>query len=390
MFSQTSGIPLTTEAGDNMDTQESFYGNAVTLGDILEQEGYSQTLMVGSDATFGGRRLYFENHGNFDILDYNYAIEQGWIPSDYRVWWGFEDEKLFGFAKQRLLELSEGEKPFNLTLLTVDTHVEDGYVCDNCRNEFGENQYANVMACSSRQVEEFVKWIQDQPFGEETSIVLVGDHPTMDSDFCEDVPEDYERRVYTCFLNGAGTEDPDKTRVYSTFDIFPTTLASLGVTIEGNRLGLGTNLFSAEETLTEKYGIQQESTELSKKSGLLEKLAQFDAEKAEVREQQGFFPGGDVQVSGYNKELAQIPIEVHNLRNINNGIQSISAAVWTNDSQDDLQWVPLTEQEDGSYAGTVNVQDFNYAAGDYHIHTYLTDDLGAKYMLGEWTITVED
>ena len=39
MFSQTSGIPLTTEAGDNMDTQESFYGNAVTLGDILEQEG---------------------------------------------------------------------------------------------------------------------------------------------------------------------------------------------------------------------------------------------------------------------------------------------------------------------------------------------------------------
>lgn len=390
MFAQTSGIPLTTEAGDNMDTQDSFYGNAITLGDILEKEGYSQTLMVGSDATFGGRRLYFEDHGNFDILDYNYAIKQGWIPADYRVWWGFEDEKLFDFAKQRLLALSEEEEPFNLTLLTVDTHVEDGYVCENCKDEFEENQYANVMACSSRQVDEFVKWIQEQPFGDETSIVLVGDHPTMDSDFCMDVPEDYERRVYTCFLNGAPAENPDKTRVYSTFDIFPTTLASLGVTIDGNRLGLGTNLFSGEETLIEKYGIQKVGTELSRKSKILEELAQFDTEKAKVREQQGFFPGGDVHVSDYDKELAQISIRVDNLRNINNGIQSISAAVWTNDSQDDLQWINLTVQEDGNYAGAVDVSAFQYTAGDYNIHVYLTDDLGAKYMLGETVKVVGD
>lgn len=390
VFSQTSGIPLTTEAGDNMDTQDTFYENAVTLGDILEKEGYSQTLMLGSDATFGGCRLYLKDHGNFDILDYKYAVENGWIPADYRVWWGYEDKKLFDFAKQRLLELSEGEKPFNLMMQTIDTHMEDGYVCDSCRSEFGENQYANVMACSSRQVVEFVNWIQSQPFGENTSIVLVGDHPTMDSDFCQDVSEDYERRVYTCFVNGGDAQNREKTRVYSAFDIFPTTLASLGVTIEGNRLGLGTNLFSEEETLTEKFGMEQESIELSRKSKLLEELAQFDTEKAKVREQQGFFPGGDVHVSDYDKELAQISIRVDNFRNINNGIQSISAAVWTNDSQDDLQWIDLTKQEDGNYAGAVDVSAFQYTAGDYNIHVYLTDDLGAKYMLGETVKVVGD
>lgn len=69
------------------------------LGDILEQNGYSRTLMIGSDATFGGRALYFTDHGNYDLEDYNYAIEQGWIPSDYRVWWGYEDERLFQNAK---------------------------------------------------------------------------------------------------------------------------------------------------------------------------------------------------------------------------------------------------------------------------------------------------
>lgn len=46
---------------------------------IFTKEGYSQTLLIGSDATFGGRRLYFEEHGDYDILDYNYAIENGWI-----------------------------------------------------------------------------------------------------------------------------------------------------------------------------------------------------------------------------------------------------------------------------------------------------------------------
>ena len=107
------------------------------------------------------------------------------------MFWGMEDQKLFACAKEKLQELSSGEQPFNLTLLTVDTHFEDGYVCDLCQNEFGDNQYANVMACSSRQVNHFIKWIQEQPFYENTTIVLSGDHWTMDSDFCNDVSADY-------------------------------------------------------------------------------------------------------------------------------------------------------------------------------------------------------
>ena len=34
-------------------------------------------------------------------------------------------------------------------------------------------------------------------------------------------------------------------------DMFPTTLASLGAVIDGDRLGLGTNLFSDKPTLAE-------------------------------------------------------------------------------------------------------------------------------------------
>ena len=49
-------------------------------------------------------------------------------------------------------------------------------------------------------------------------------------------------------------------------DLYPTTLAALGATIEGNRLALGTNLFSDEQTLIEKYGLEYVNNELMKVS----------------------------------------------------------------------------------------------------------------------------
>lgn len=236
------------------------------MNDILENAGYRQSLMIGSDATFGGRRLYFEEHGNCEMYDYKYAQETAWIPEDYKVWWGYEDKKLFEFAKEKLSEIAEEEEPFNFTLLTVDTHFEDGYLCDICRNTFKGDQYANVLACSSRQVDEFVNWIQKQKFYENTTIVLVGDHPTMDSDFCEDIDENYVRKVYTSYINPAAEPEIDKERYYTTFDMLPTTLAALGVEIEGERLGLGTNLFSGKQTLTERFGSETVKNELKRKS----------------------------------------------------------------------------------------------------------------------------
>ena len=244
MFAQSTGLPLNIPIEQNsMNTQDSFFPDIISIGDILESAGYSQTLMIGSDAEFGGRKLFYESHGDYDIFDYNYAAENSLIPEGYRVWWGFEDKRLFEFAKDKLTELAAQDQPFNLTMLTVDTHLRMDTSVRDCPDLYGDNVYANVMACSSRQVSEFVQWIQQQPFYENTTIVISGDHPTMDSDFCEDVPEDYTRKVYTTYIN-AGTEKEWNTyRTYTTFDNFPTTLASLGVSIEGERLGLGTNLF---------------------------------------------------------------------------------------------------------------------------------------------------
>lgn len=382
MFAQTAGLPLNISIdGNSMDTQDSFFDGALALGDILDEAGYSQTLLIGSDAAFGGRKQYFTEHGGYEMADYGYAMQEGWIPEGYSVWWGYEDEKLFDAAKEKLSQLAEADEPFNLTMLTADTHFEDGYLCPDCPDEY-DNQYANVIACSSRRVARFIRWIQDQPFYENTTIILSGDHPTMDSDFCEDISDDYERKVYTCYVNAPKEEALPMGRDFTTFDLFPTTLASLDVSIKGDRLGLGTNLFSSELTLTERYGIDKTEKELSKKSTFLEQLADINADKPEmmVRNDQNL---STIEVGAYEVEEGKIPLTVSGLVNTENQISSVLAAVWTGENQEDLQWLQLEGREDGSYYTDIFASNFGNYTGQYFIHIYIVDEYGSQYLLGE-------
>ena len=275
MFAQTSGLPLKSlENKSFQDEQAVFFPDVTALGDILHKQKYNQVLMVGSDSTFGGRKAYFTEHGPYEIYDYYTAKENERIPSDYKEFWGFEDQKLFTYAKEKVTELSQEKAPFNLTLLTVDTHFEDGYICELCTDEFGDDQYANAIACSSRQVAAFVTWLQEQPFYEDTTIVLAGDHLSMDKDFYVEVPYPEERQVYNAFINSAVEPSMEKNRKFATMDFFPTTLASMGVKIEGEKLALGTNLFSEEETLIEKYGKEGVNEGIAGKSSFFDKLGE--------------------------------------------------------------------------------------------------------------------
>jgi phosphoglycerol transferase len=72
--------------------------------------------------------------------------------------------------------------------------------------------------------------------------------------------------VYNCFINSAVETDNLTNREFTHMDIFPTVLAAMGYEIEGDRLGLGTNLFSDKLTLAEEMGFDLLNTEVSKSS----------------------------------------------------------------------------------------------------------------------------
>ena len=382
MFAQTSGLPLNISISANdMDTQDSFFPGVTTLGDILSDAGYTQTLLIGSEAQFGGRKLYFQEHGNYEMEDYSYAIENGLIPSDYKVWWGYEDQKLFEFAKEKLLQLSQGDEPFNLTMLTVDTHFEDGYVCEQCPTEY-DTQYSNVMACSSRQVGEFLKWIQQQDFYENTTIVISGDHPTMDSDYCAEIDQEgnYDRRVFTAYINAAAYAQDQQERTYSTFDNFPTTLAALGVQIDGDRLGLGTNLFSGKQTLLEEFGKSKVNAELKKKSEFIEKLSAVNKTNDALLIREGRMNGADADVDMTHATEGYIPVLVTNVSDsIVNNLQGLVLTVWTEDGQTDVTWYELNPDEEGNYAGVIDLSRFDYKSGTYYVNVRAVEQSKREY-----------
>lgn len=266
----TAGIPLSTDRifGDVNEYKGdgSYLNGAYSMGEVLKEEGYNLEVIMGSDATFGGRRQYFKTNGDYKIYDLNYAIEQGKMTIADKVWWGFEDDKLFEWSKEEITTLAKQDNPFNYVMITADTHFTDGYLSPKAENKF-ESQYENVHAYSSKCIYEFVKWVQAQEFYKNTTIVIIGDHLGMQNDFyTEKANDEYLRTVYNTIINPAIEPTNNNNRIFTTIDMYPTILASIGIKIEGEKLGLGTNLYSGIPTISEELGYEYISEEVKKYS----------------------------------------------------------------------------------------------------------------------------
>ncbi|HHX69796.1 MAG: LTA synthase family protein [Miniphocaeibacter sp.] len=261
----TSGIPLKGFV-NNEYKSENFLDGAYSLGDVLRDEGYNLKVMMGSKAEFGGKEQFFKNHGNYDIFDFHHAVDNGYMREEDKVWWGYEDSKLFEWSKEEATKLASEDKPFNLVIETVNTHYTDGWLEEGGEEKF-DTQYENVHAQSSQQINEFVEWVKQQDFYENTTIVIMGDHLGMQDKFYSDnLDSNYDRTVYNAIINPRIEAKNNKNRSFTTFDMYPTILASLGVEIEGEQLGLGINMYSGKDTLVEKYGYDYFNEELMKNS----------------------------------------------------------------------------------------------------------------------------
>ncbi|MDO4218743.1 MAG: LTA synthase family protein [Synergistaceae bacterium] len=255
---QTSGIPFIVPwDGNSSPTGLKLLPGVTSLFDILHNNGYKQAYICGSDAHFSGMDSFLTTHRVDFVYDLNTARQEHFVPKDYHDgWWGLEDKKTLEYAKKKLTEISRSNSPFACVIATIDTHFWGGnFRGDCCRQQFAED-WLNVYACTSRQVNAFVEWLKAQPFYENTTIVIIGDHPTRLYDDTDVVlaPKDYQKHIYNCFINSPLAPLKEKNRDFTLYDMFPTILASLGCKMQGDRLALGTNLFSNKTTLYEDLG----------------------------------------------------------------------------------------------------------------------------------------
>lgn len=273
LVAQTSGVGVVIPLEATFSKRKLFMKQAYTLGKILKSEGYEQEFLLGSDAAFGNRSNYF-NNSDLRYLDVTGLKHSHLIPQNYSQNWGVPDAVLFKIAKNQLTSISK-KSPFAFRILTTDTHTPNGYTCSKCDTSI-QDSYMRAIHCSDEQVYEFVSWIQRQPFYKNTTIIIAGDHESAEPKVAAALKnkKSYQRSVYYAIIN------PDRkvkdspqfqNRRITAFDIFPTNLEAIGVTIPGRRLGLGVSLFSKKKTLVERYGINYLNNELIKTSDYYDK-----------------------------------------------------------------------------------------------------------------------
>lgn len=249
LVATTAGIPIKTQF-ENANEHKFLYPNIITLGDIMSKNGYNLSFMLGSDATFSGIEDYLYAHGNYKILDLDYFKDNKLVKKSDLVEWGLKDRDLFEHAKTELTSLSKEDKPFYFSLMTIDTHAPKGVTYKDCKS-VSNKKYIDTIACADTTIMDFIDWLSEQDFYKNTTIVLTGDHISMSKVVNY---KDSERNIYNVFINAKNSPSKQYNRLFTNIDMFPTILGSLGVKIEGDTLGLGTNLFSDKETVVERYG----------------------------------------------------------------------------------------------------------------------------------------
>lgn len=271
MVAQMSGVPLMLPIGRNAyGKYGEFLPGITSMGEILKKYGYNNEIIIGSKREFAGVDTFFEQHGEYEIFDYYTALDEEYVTG-HNGFWGIDDNDLLQIAKDEINELAAKDEPFNVIVNTIDLHTPGGYVCEDCYYEYN-HEYKNIIACQDRQLARFVEWCQEQDFYEDTVIVVAGDHlsmaPVVKNEF---TPDGYDRSVYNVIINSDLEPVNATDRQFTTMDMFPTVLASLGFEIEGDRLGLGTNLYSDRKTVMEEIGKKKFMDEISKNSKIYNK-----------------------------------------------------------------------------------------------------------------------
>ena len=267
VFSGLCGIPLRIPLkGTRLDMFKTFVPGAQCIPEVLAANGYETGMILGTNAEFSGQDNFAKGHGFKSYWGIEeIEREKGKLaPEMMGHGWGLNDEALFNFAKEKITQAAANGKPFFFVLETMDTHFPNGFFNPRLCEAVEQNM-TDAISCSAKQIEGFVRWIQNQPFGKDTAIILMGDHIAMANDVYEELIKNPERQVMNIFMNGA-VKKTVKEREFGTFDFAPTILAYLGAVVPDESWGLGRNLFSSVKTVTEELGFERVKKEVQRYS----------------------------------------------------------------------------------------------------------------------------
>jgi len=251
-----TGLPstkLTAQVINNKGQYKVPFAKVYSLGDILSDAGYESFSIRGSDGIFSGTHKFLENHGVTHNIDKHILDRFFFTTSHSKNKWGYYDEDIYKVTQNIL---KKQRQPFFAFIQTIDTHC--GIFRGDVENKFN-NKYYNTIHNTSKKTVDFLQWIKEQDFAENTTVIVYGDHLRKENE----IPYPAQRSIYNLFINPVKTPQ-NLNRYFTQVDLFPSILEAIGFEIEGHRLGIGTSIFSDETTLAEKYDEEYLEEQLSK------------------------------------------------------------------------------------------------------------------------------
>lgn len=218
------------------------------LGDVLAAAGYQQSYLGGSGKSFAGKGRFLETHGYNKVMGLH-----DWAKLDIHQrpdTWGVSDVDLFKQSFLELKRLKASGQPFNLTMLTIGSHLPGFFYKECTRYGDGSKRFLNAVHCSDELIGRWVKKLRaDGWLDSNTILAITGDHqlfpnPLMKSLFGATAVEDHRLPFIVigkdlpkpALQDGAG------------YDIAPTLLDLLGIKTNA-RFALGRSLMRNDRQL---------------------------------------------------------------------------------------------------------------------------------------------
>lgn len=243
MVATQCGVPLKVYSEQDVrhtPGRRVFLPGATCLGDVLQAHGWRNVFLGGAPLSFAGKGSFLRDHGYTEVWGRDEWEQLGIAPGEQNVW-GLYDSALFARAQAKLATLHASGQPFNLTLLTLDTHNPHGFLSPECSRR-GARDFTGIVGCASTQIAEFIRFAREKGYLENTTVFVMGDHLAVPNPVYEQLQRAGERHVFNLVV--ASRLPPVQAREITHFDLYPTFLELAGLQAEGRRLGLGTSAFA--------------------------------------------------------------------------------------------------------------------------------------------------
>lgn len=200
------------------------------LPTILKEQGYRTMFFMTHESQYDNMNAFFRTNGFDEIFSQeNYPSEK--VVNGF----GVQDDFLYDYALNHLKKQSAQTSPFFAVLLSISNHPP--YVIPSYFQPKSKNIEEQIVEYADWSIRQFIHKASQQPWFDNTILVLLGDHGKLVGNPDSEMPQSYNH-IPLMFYAPALLTAEEKENFGGQIDVAPTLLGMLRINYIQNNLGI--------------------------------------------------------------------------------------------------------------------------------------------------------